>query len=273
MPLVVTHAPYKGENVWFASVADLARSLGVPAVMFDTVSIDELVHRLAEARPDVLVSVNFRKMIPERVYRMAPLGAYNIHDSLLPAYKGFAPSAWAMIRGETMTGVTFHELTNEVDGGAIVCQRPVPILPDDGIGDLICRLAAESVLLLTEALPRIVAGTAERRPQEPGSGFFMPRRTAKDDYVDWTWTGRALADFVRAVSPPVAFSRCRFGTAEFRLDRIVPVAASRSGPPAGTVLAVNQNWMEVQAGDGAVRVLYRSLSPGDSRPAVGDRLT
>lgn len=273
VPLVVTHAPYKDENIWFASVADLAHALGIPLVMFDPASIDELAHRIAKTRVDAIISVNFRKMIPERIYCIAPLGAYNIHDSLLPAYKGFAPSVWAMIRGETMTGVTLHEMEEEVDAGAIVGQRPVPILPEDGISDLIHRLATESVALLAEALPRIVAGTAERRLQEPGSGFFMPRRSAKDDYVDWTWTGRALADFVRAVAPPITFSRCRLGTAELRLDRVAPVTTPGSGRPAGTVLAVDGNWMEVQAGDGPVRVLFHPLSPEDGRPVVGDRLT
>src|SRR6185437_5826168 len=128
---VYTHADAAGEEIWFRSVGQLAHERGVPVyVDRDLTSIPE-IERLESLAPDLLFSFYFRHMLPPRVLAAAPLGAYNMHGSLLPKYRGRAPVNWAVLHGETETGATLHVMTARPDAGDIVDAERVPIGEDD----------------------------------------------------------------------------------------------------------------------------------------------
>lgn len=265
VPLVVTHRPYAGENVWFESAEGLAGELGIRLLFHEETDNERLREEIEHIAPDILFTINYRKILPPEIFRLARIGAFNIHDSLLPAYRGFAPAVWAIIRGETKTGVTIHELAEEVDAGDIISQAEVPISPDDRIGDLLPKLIDSSVELFTQILPRIANGSYERRPQALDEGFFMPRRSAKDDYIDWSKSAEEIRNFVRAVSPPIAFARTRVTDRELRVDDVLAhedASVPKNAAP-GTVLAVMPGpQLHVRAGKGLVEIV--KFAPFDS---------
>lgn len=128
--LVVTHEDDPAEQIWFQSVAALAREHRLPLLTPADPNIPELVERVRALRPDFLFSFYYRKLLGAPLLKAAG-GAFNMHGSLLPKYRGRAPVNWAIIRGERETGATLHEMVEQPDAGRIVDQQPVPILPND----------------------------------------------------------------------------------------------------------------------------------------------
>ncbi|MGH3927738.1 MAG: methionyl-tRNA formyltransferase, partial [Pseudonocardiaceae bacterium] len=135
--LAITHPPsdHAYENIWSDSVVDLAEKHGVPVLVRNRPD-DELMSRLKEIGPDIIVANNWRTWIPPEIFTLPRHGTLNVHDSLLPAYAGFSPLIWALINGETEVGVTAHLMNPELDAGDIVLQRSVPVGPTDTGTDL-----------------------------------------------------------------------------------------------------------------------------------------
>jgi len=146
--LVVTHRDNAAETIWFASVHDAAAEHGLAVRYAEDLDADALHAAVAAASPDFLFSFYFRNMLPMPILALAREGAYNMHGSLLPKYRGRVPINWAIIHGETETGATLHEMTAKPDAGAILAQTPVPILPDDTAREVFAKVvvAAEQTL-------------------------------------------------------------------------------------------------------------------------------
>jgi methionyl-tRNA formyltransferase len=128
---LITHEDNPNENIWFKTPALAARDKGVPVYTPERVGTPEWMERIAAMRPDLILSVYYRNMIGMKVLGMAPLGAFNMHGSLLPAYRGRAPINWAVLHGESRIGMTLHRMVKEPDAGNIVDQEGVDIGPRD----------------------------------------------------------------------------------------------------------------------------------------------
>ena len=127
--LVVTHEDSATENIWFGSVSGLCREHGIACITPADPRSPQLLAQLQALQPDFIFSFYYRHMLPVEVLACARRGAYNMHGSLLPKYRGRVPINWAVLHGETETGATLHEMTVKPDAGAIVAQTSVPILP------------------------------------------------------------------------------------------------------------------------------------------------
>ena len=202
VPLVVTHRDDPDERVWFANVADLAISHGIDVLRPDDPNSPEMVERLRRIAPDLLFSFYYRRMLSPEVLSVARLGAFNMHGSLLPKYRGRAPVNWAVLKGETETGATLHEMTEKPDAGRIVDQEPVPIGPDDLAVDVFRRVTEAAVIVLRRSLPRILSGTAELRSQDFSQGSYFGGRKPEDGCIDWSKSATEIHNLVRAVAPP-----------------------------------------------------------------------
>jgi len=200
--LVATHSDAPGEEIWFPSVAELARSRGIEPLLFDRAPDAAAVERVRKAAPDLVFSFYFRHLLPEELLRIPRLGAFNLHGSLLPKYRGRAPVNWAVLRGETETGATLHEMTSKADAGPIVDQETVAIGPDETAFDVQKRVTQAGVTILRRRWRELAAGTAPRRPQEESEATTVPRRTAEDGRIDWTRSAQDVHDLVRAVTHP-----------------------------------------------------------------------
>lgn len=199
--VVYTHEDDPGEERWFDSVADLARARGLAVLTPERLDGAE-EERLRALAPDLIFSFYYRSLIPERVLRLAPLGAFNMHGSLLPRYRGRACVNWVVLNGETETGVTLHHMTARADHGRIVDQASVPIGPEDTAHDVFLKLIPLAGTVLRRSLPAILAGRAEGVEQDESRATTFGRRRPSDGLMDWTGSARALHDLVRAVAPP-----------------------------------------------------------------------
>jgi methionyl-tRNA formyltransferase len=155
-----------------------------------------------ETPPDLLFMVSWRYLAPPVVYQRARLGAFIFHDSLLPAYRGFAPTVWAILKGETHTGVTLFEAAEGVDSGPIVAQRRVPVSPDDTIADVLPRVTDTYLDLLAEQWPALVAGNAPRTQQDETQATYTCRRMPSDNRIDWSRPADEIHNLIRAVTAP-----------------------------------------------------------------------
>lgn len=151
---------------------------------------------------DVLLAVSWRYMIPKDVYSRATKGAYVFHDSLLPEYRGFSPTVWAIANGEDHTGVTILVMAEGVDEGDIVDQRRVPIGAGDTIADVMQRVTATYLELLRANLAKLTTGAADAKPQDHARATYCCKRVPEDNAIDWTRGSAEILDLIRAVTQP-----------------------------------------------------------------------
>jgi len=151
---------------------------------------------------DLMFVVSWRYLIPAKVYQRARLGTFVFHDSLLPKYRGFAPTVWAIIKGENHTGVTLFEISEEMDTGDIVGQERVPIGPDEAIEVVIERVTRTYLTLLERNLEGLTKGTAPRYPQDHSQATYTCRRLPEDNLINWNSTSTSIYNLIRAVSYP-----------------------------------------------------------------------
>ena len=202
IPLVVTHSDNPGENIWFGSVADLARERRIEAVMPDDPNAPEFLGRIRALRPDFLFSFYYRLMLKPEVLAIPKRGAFNMHGSLLPRYRGRAPVNWAVLHGETQTGATLHEMVEKPDAGRIVDQEAVAILPDELAVEVFGKVTGAAARVLRRSLPKLIDGSAVLRAQDLSRGSYFGGRSPEDGRIDWSAPAKRIHDLVRAVAPP-----------------------------------------------------------------------
>ena len=151
---------------------------------------------------DLMFAISWRYMIPPRVYNKPKLGTFVCHDSLLPQYRGFAPTVWAMINGEDHTGVTLFEIAEGVDEGDIIAQKRIPIGSDDTIAQIIDQVTQSYLDLLEENLGNLLAGTAPRYPQEHSQATYTCKLTPEDVQINWSSSTEQVYNLIRAYGRP-----------------------------------------------------------------------
>lgn len=205
-------------------VKQAALELGFPVYETDDPADPAFVAAVAASRPDVIVVAAFR-ILPPEVYVQAKLGAFNLHASLLPAYRGAAPVNWAIIRGEKVTGVTTFFLQEKVDTGNMILTREVPIAADDNATDLSRKLSLEGAGLVVETLGKIAEGNVVLRTQDSKLASRAPKLTRENTRIRWDMTVAALCDFIRGLAMrPSAWTT--LGSRTLKIYRAVPCVAA-----------------------------------------------
>jgi methionyl-tRNA formyltransferase len=199
---VVTHRDNPTETRWYGSVADLATSAGLRLSLYETLTHQECLETLRAIGPDFVFSFYFRHMLSPELLATAKRGALNMHGSLLPKYRGRAPVNWAIVMGESRTGVSLHYMTGKPDAGDLVDQESVAIGVNDTALDVALKVAAAAAVVLHRSLPLLIAGTASRLPQDLRRGSYFPGRTAADGQIDFSRGAWDVHNLIRAVAPP-----------------------------------------------------------------------
>ena len=203
-PVAVVTVPDKpagrGRGVRASAVKRAAERHGIRVLQPESLRDEAFGAELRALRPDVLAVVAFR-ILPPEVYETARLGAFNLHGSLLPAYRGAAPIQRALMDGVAETGVTTFFLQKTVDTGHVILRRPLPVGPDDTAGDVHDRLAVLGAGAVVESTRRIAAGTAVGQPQDDALASPAPKIFREDGRLDWSRPARAVHDHARALSP------------------------------------------------------------------------
>jgi methionyl-tRNA formyltransferase len=180
----------------------LARTYDIPVHTPDTVYTDDWVERIRSWAPDLIFSFYYRNMIREEILAVPRLGAFNMHGSLLPKYRGRVPINWAIIQGEQSTGVTLHHMVKRADAGDIVDQEAVPIGPDDTAREVFTKAVMAARRVLERQIEAIEAGTAPRRAQDESQATYFGGRKPEDGRIDWTQSAGQIYNLIRAVTQP-----------------------------------------------------------------------
>lgn len=256
--LVVTHpaSDHAYESIWADSVEDLARSEGVEVFLAKRPT-PELIARVAELKPDVMVANNWRTRLPEELFAIPKHGTLNLHDSLLPKFTGFSPVIWSLISGATHTGLTAHLMDDELDTGDVLVQRSVEITPTSTGTSLVLDTLDLVPDVLEEALDKIESGTAVPIPQNLAERTFFHKRSDRDSLIDWTWPAADIERFVRALSDPYPNAYTYFRGERLRVIASHVSRCTYGGTP-GRVFIEEDGGMVIVAGAQA----YRGQSPG-----------
>jgi methionyl-tRNA formyltransferase len=260
---VVTHRDEPGERIWFDSVADLAGAHGIPVHVPEDPNTPGFVEEIRGLRPDLIFSFYYRRLLAPPILAIPPLGAVNLHGSLLPKYRGRAPLNWVLVHGETATGVTLHHMDARADHGDIIAQRVVPIAVEDTVLALWRKLTMAARGLLAETYPLLVAGRAPRMPQDHSVATTFGRRRPADGLIDWSQSAWQIYNLIRAVTHPFPGAFTFWGDERIFLWFARPPRGRRAQAPPGTVQGLGADGaLEVATGDGVLDVLQVQLGDG-----------
>jgi methionyl-tRNA formyltransferase len=258
--LVVTHEDNPAETIWFDSMADTCREYGIPFVTPADPKSADLMERVAAIKPDFIFSFYYRHMLPVELLALAKHGAYNMHGSLLPKYRGRVPVNWAVLHGETETGATLHEMAAKPDAGAIVAQTAVPILPDDTAHDVFGKLTVAAEQTLWNVLPAMLAGRTPTLPNDLSKGSYFGGRKPEDGRIDWSQPAQQVYNLHRAVAPPYPGAWTEAGGKTWVIGKARLAAGTRPDLPQG--LSVVDNCIFGVCGDGRMLQIHELLADG-----------
>ena len=200
--LVVTHEDSDKENIWFESVAELAALNNIATLTPRDPNSDEFVGQIVELKPDWIFAFYYRYLLCDELLAAASRGALNMHGSLLPQYRGRAPTNWAVLKGETLTGATLHRMIARPDAGEIVDQEPCVILPNDTAQLVMQRVCCAAEVVLLRAVPKLLDGTAGSIPNDQKKGSYFGGRRPEDGRISSTMSAFQIHNLIRAVAPP-----------------------------------------------------------------------
>ena len=255
-----------------SAVKQYAVSVGLPVLQPEKLKDEAFLEELRALRADLQIVVAFRRL-PEVVWNMPRLGTFNLHASLLPQYRGAAPINWAVINGDTETGVTTFFLTHEIDTGKIIRQRHLPIADTDDVETVHDALMVMGAGLVTETVDLLLDGKTDAIPQEEFYKDAAELRPApkifKDTcHIDWNQPVKKIYDFIRGLSPyPAAWSELI--ASEKAESVVVKIFESEKvyeshQLAAGTIVTDGKKFMKVAVPDGFVSILSLQL-PGKKR--------
>lgn len=249
----------RGQKLHESDVKVAARELGLPILQPEKLRSEEFVSAMQELRPDLGIVIAFR-MLPEVIWAMPRLGTFNLHASLLPQYRGAAPINWAIINGETETGITTFLLNHEIDKGAIINQLSMPILPEDNIGTMYDKLMVAGCDLVVDTVEKIASGNytpIEQMHIDESTLKPAPKIFKEDCRIDWSWSGERIVNFVRGLSPyPAAWAAMQKQGEEVGSAKIFEVSftAKASTDCVGTIYSDGKERIEVRCSDGIIHI-------------------
>ena len=265
--LLLTHEDDPDEDIWFRSPAALARERGVPVITPENPNTPDILATVERLKPDFILSFYYRYMLHQEFLDLAARGAYNLHGSLLPQYRGRAPINWAILKGEPKTGITLHRMVRRPDAGAIVAQVEVEIFESDSVRDVYARIVPAAGRLIRDVWPGLLRGEIREVPQDEAEASYYGRRRPEDGRLDWKGPARDVHNLVRAVTRPYPGAFC------FHKGKKLFIWAGRYEPDQdadqepGTVLEVDQSkGVAIAAGQG--RYIIREASIENRDPST-----
>lgn len=199
--MIFTHEDSPHELIWFSSVRELALHNSIPFITTD-ISSPENIERVRQIAPDFIFSFYYRNMMTPEVLAIPRLGALNLHGSYLPKYRGRVPVNWAIINGETESGVTLHYMTEKPDAGDIVDQEKVTIEFTDTAHDLFGKVTDAAVVVIARAWGLLRDEIAPRIPMNLAEGNYCRGRKAEDGLIDWSRSAVEIYNLIRGVTKP-----------------------------------------------------------------------
>lgn len=241
-----------------------AHRLNLPVLQPATTKSELFVEEVSSFRPELLVVVAYGEILRPALLDVAPLGAVNLHASLLPKYRGAAPIAWAILQGETITGATTMLLNEVMDGGDVLLQEDCPISPADTTDSLTKKVALLGAPLLRKTVDLLETNQVKPRPQDLTKVTYAPKLRKEDGRIDWNKPASWIARQVRAFDPwPGSFTSFRDFTIKVWLAHPIDTNAAQ---PAGTVIHLTKHSIHVACGEGTALEIHE-IQP-ENRPRL-----
>ncbi|WP_233963500.1 bifunctional UDP-4-amino-4-deoxy-L-arabinose formyltransferase/UDP-glucuronic acid oxidase ArnA [Pectobacterium versatile] len=256
---VFTHSDAPGENHFYASVAKAAAEMDVPVFAPEDINHPLWVNRIRELAPDVIFSFYYRTLLSDDILQLPAFGAFNLHGSLLPRYRGRAPVNWVLVNGETQTGVTLHKMVSRADAGDIVAQSVVAIDDDDTALTLHGKCRTAAAALLAQQLPLIRSREITLTLQDESRASYFGRRTAGDGLIDWHKSAREINNLIRAVTEPYPGAFTFLGERNVTIWRARVVKDKIGGEP-GAILSTSP--LVVSCGEDALEIVSGQSETG-----------
>ncbi len=243
----------RGQKLAPSPVKEAALGYGLPVLQPEKIRTEEFQAAMAALAPEVVVVVAFGQFLPKAMLELPRLGCVNVHASLLPRYRGAAPIHWAVMNGETTTGITTMYMDTGMDTGDMILKAELDIAPDDTTGKVHDRLKELGAAVLSDTLARLADGTAPRTPQDGTAATYAPLLTRAVERIDWSRPAATVHNQVRGLSPwPGAY--CLHVGRTLKVWRSELAATAPGGGQPGRVVAADETGAVVLTGDGAVRL-------------------
>ncbi|MEI7378971.1 bifunctional UDP-4-amino-4-deoxy-L-arabinose formyltransferase/UDP-glucuronic acid oxidase ArnA [Pectobacterium versatile] len=256
---VFTHSDAPGENHFYGSVAKAAAEMDVPVFAPEDINHPLWVNRIRELAPDVIFSFYYRTLLSDDILQLPAFGAFNLHGSLLPRYRGRAPVNWVLVNGETQTGVTLHKMVSRADAGDIVAQSVVAIDDDDTALTLHGKCRTAAAALLAQQLPLIRSREITLTLQDESRASYFGRRTAADGLIDWHKSAREINNLIRAVTEPYPGAFTFLGERNVTIWRARVVKDKIGGEP-GAIISTSP--LVVACGEDALEIVSGQSETG-----------
>lgn len=264
----------RGHKLIQSDVKRYALSKGLRVLQPEKLKSPEFVEELRAIGADLFIVIAFR-MLPEIVWAMPKEGTFNLHASLLPKYRGAAPINWAVINGETTTGVTTFFLKHEIDTGDIIGQQSIDILPADNVGDVHDKLMELGAGMVSQTVKDIASGSVVALPQPEGEFIPAPKIFKDTCHIDWNAGSERIHNLVRGLSPyPAAWSGFEDSRNEGEITDVKIYATAliandgTEGDAAPGNVIIRKNRMFVKTSDGLLEIL--SLQPAGKKRMDAD---
>jgi methionyl-tRNA formyltransferase len=245
----------RGQKIAPSPVKELALARNLRLQQPENLKDPDFVSTLAQLQPDLIVVVAFR-ILPREVFTIPRLGSINLHASLLPKYRGAAPMNWAIINGETETGVTTFFLREKVDTGSIILQARVRIGPDETAGELHDRLADLGAVVVLQTVRQIELGRVQPQAQDDSLVSSAPKIFKEDCRIDWRKSAQQVHDFVRGLSPyPCAWTSHEGRTLRIFRTQLSAAESSAGQAKPGTIVEAQHDRLRVQTGRGVLSIV------------------
>ena len=267
----------RGHKIQYSPVKQYALEQNLPLLQPVKLKDETFLEELRAWKADLQIVVAFR-MLPEVVWNMPRFGTFNLHASLLPQYRGAAPINWAVINGDTETGITTFFLQQAIDTGEVIQQVKVPITDTDNVGAVHDKLMNLGGKLVIETVDAIIAGTVKSIPQEEmavvGELRYAPKIFKDTCKIDWNQSTKKVYDFIRGLSPyPAAWSELKNANGELVVAKIFDsekIIENHNFEP-GSLLSDGKKYLKVATNDGFINILALQL-PGKKRLKIDELL-
>ena len=259
----------RGHKMAFSPVKEYALTVGLPVYQPMKMRDGEALRIVRELAPELIVVAAYGRILPEDILSTPAYGSINVHSSVLPKYRGAAPINWAILNGDSVTGVTIMYMAKELDAGDVILCRETAIDPDEDAQTLTARLAALGADALAEAVEQLQSGTAVRTPQDHSAYTYAPMLDRSLSPMDFTRSARHLHDQVRGLVP--------WPCASMMLDgKTVKVYRTAVGGEtalaAGKIAEAGKQGLAVACGDGRLLRILELQAEGGKRMAAVDYL-
>lgn len=260
----------RGMKLTPSPVKEVALAHQIPVVQPQKIREEGVLETLAAFQPELIVVVAYGKLLPKALIDLPPKGCINVHSSLLPKYRGAAPINWAVINGESETGVTIMDIAEALDAGDILSQTATPIDPNESVETLHDRLAVMGAELLSRTVVSIADGTARRTPQDESQFTYAPMLSRELSPIDWSRSAREIHNQIRGLTPWPATTMELSGST-FKVYAAEETEET-TGKPAGTLVGTDKRGICMACGDGHVLRILEIQAPGKKRMKAPDYL-